>query len=60
VDRLHDERVKAGLTQEDVADWMGTTQSAVSEWEAGRTHPGVGFIDRWASLFGLHLDFMED
>lgn len=57
--RLTDERLKAGLTQADVAEWMGTTQSAISDWESGHVHPGVGFIAKWGELFGLHLDWAE-
>lgn len=59
VDRLRDERIEAGLTQDDVAEYLGTSQSAISEWERHLAHPGVGYVDRWAGLFGLQLDFVE-
>lgn len=41
-------RRRAGLTQREVADRMGTTQSAVSRVEAGRATPTLGFVDRYA------------
>lgn len=59
IDRLHQERVAAGVTQTDVAAWLGVSPSMVSEWEAGIVHPGVGTIVDWAELFGLRLDFVD-
>lgn len=46
-------RRRAGLTQAALAARIGTTQSAVSRAEAGRTMPSLRFIDRVASATGV-------
>ena len=45
-------RRQAGLTQRDVAERMGTTQSAVSRVESGRAQPTTEFLDRYARALG--------
>ena len=48
-------RRRAGLTQAEVADRMGTTQSSISRTEAGRTLPSLDFIDRYARACGVSI-----
>ena len=48
-------RRRAGLTQSDVAELMGTTQSAVSRVEAGRAQPTLDFVERYARAVGTRL-----
>jgi transcriptional regulator with XRE-family HTH domain len=48
-------RRKAGLTQREVAERMGTTQSAVSRVESGRAVPSLEFLDRYARAVGTTL-----
>jgi transcriptional regulator with XRE-family HTH domain len=45
-------RREAGLTQEQVAARMGTTQEAISRIEAGRRLPNVAIVDRYAQAIG--------
>lgn len=45
-------RVGAKLTQTQVAERMGTTQSVVSRAEAGWVEPSLTFIDRYARAVG--------
>lgn len=45
-------RVKAGLTQEQVAKRMGTTQSVIARLEAGSTLPSMKSIYRYAEATG--------
>lgn len=53
-------RKKAGLTQEEVADRMGTKKSAVARLEAsGGSHkhsPSVNTLRRYAAAVGCHLE----
>lgn len=42
-------RMKAGLTQADVAARMGTTQSVVARIESGRGTPSMRTVQRFAS-----------
>jgi predicted transcriptional regulator len=45
-------RVKAGLTQSDVAQRMGTTQSVIARMESGRTLPSLRTLSRYAQAIG--------
>lgn len=50
-------RARAGLTQEDVAESMGTTKSAVSRLEAvGRHSPSVTTLERYARAVGCDVE----
>ena len=49
-------RTRAGLTQEAVADRMGTTKSAVSRLEAAGKHaPSVASLKKYAAAVGCKL-----
>lgn len=49
-------RSRAGLTQDAVADRMGTTKSAVSRLEAAGKHaPSLATLKRYASAVGCEL-----
>lgn len=45
-------RTRAGLTQADVAERMGTTQSAVARIESGQRHPSMRTVQRYAHALG--------
>ena len=49
---LSDARMRAGKTQAELAEAMGTTQPAIARAEAGYRMPTLGFIDRWAQATG--------
>lgn len=49
-------RAKAGLTQDAVAERMGTTKSAISRLEAaGRHAPSLATLKRYAAAVGCEL-----
>jgi DNA-binding XRE family transcriptional regulator len=49
-------RTRAGLTQDAVADIMGTTKSAVSRLEAAGKHaPSIATLKRYAQAVGCGL-----
>ena len=48
-------RVKAGLTQEQLAQRMETTQSVIARLESGRTRPSTQTLERLASATGTRL-----
>jgi ribosome-binding protein aMBF1 (putative translation factor) len=50
-----DVRNRAGLTQEELARKMGTTQPAVARLESGRTHPSMRTLERLAEATGSRL-----
>jgi DNA-binding XRE family transcriptional regulator len=50
-------RIGAGLTQEEVAESMGTTKSAVSRLEAAGKHsPSVSTLKKYAAAVGCSLE----
>lgn len=48
-------RSEAGLTQEALAERMGTTQSAIARLEGGRVSPSVATLRRYAAAVGKRL-----
>lgn len=53
-------RSKAGLTQEEMAKRMGTTQSAVARLESGLAKgkwPSMNSLQRYAKALGKRLEF---
>lgn len=45
-------RARAGLTQEEVAARMGTTQSTVARLESGKRPPSLRTVQRYAQAVG--------
>ena len=45
-------RTQAGLTQADVAERMGTTQSTVARLEGGKAAPSLRSLQRYAQAVG--------
>jgi len=48
-------RTQAGLTQAQLADRMGTTQSAVARLESGRARPSTATLEKVAKATGTRL-----
>ena len=48
-------RVTAGLTQEQLAQRMDTTQSVIARLEGGRTRPSTQTLERLAAATGTRL-----
>ena len=48
-------RGRAGLTQQQVAERMHTTQSNIARLEAGRTTPSTRTLERFAKAIGVRL-----
>lgn len=47
-------RVRAGLSQSEVAERMGTTQSVVARLESGKRPPSMRTVERFAQAVGGH------
>lgn len=52
------ERVKAKLTQDDLAEKLGVTRASIMRWEAGDTPLKVSLLVAMADLFGCSLDYL--
>lgn len=48
-------RVQADLTQEQVAERMGTTQAVIARLESGRVKPSTRTLERFAKATGMRL-----
>lgn len=55
-DLVHEARRRAGLTQRELAERAGTTQSAVARWESGRSEPAFATVVRLVRLCGFVMD----
>lgn len=56
IDQLIQARTRAGLTQDAVAERMGTTKSAVSRLEAAGKHtPSLSTLQRYAQAVGCDV-----
>lgn len=55
-DLVREARKRAGLTQRELAERSGTTQSAVARLESGRTSPSFDLVLRLVRACGLRLD----
>lgn len=52
---LIEARTRAGLTQQDLAQRMHTTQSAIARMESGTRLPSLNTLKRFAQATGTHL-----
>lgn len=61
VEALLKARAKAKLTQVEIAERMGTTQSAVARLEAGRGSPSIATLRKYAEATGtqLRIEFVK-
>ncbi len=55
-DLIVEARRRAGLTQRELAERAGTTQSSIARWESGRSEPSFGNVVRLLRLCGFVLD----
>lgn len=61
IQAMIDVRRKKDLTQKQLAEKLGTTQSAISRLEKGNINPTIGFMHKLADALGSRLDirFLE-
>ena len=53
---LIENRHKRGITQEELAEYIGVSKAAVSKWEIGMTYPDISLLPRLASYFNISID----
>lgn len=53
---IKDLRLKKGITQSELASLCGVHQTAVSQWEKGRTLPDKSALLKLSDIFGVSLD----
>lgn len=56
-DKLKALRKAKGLTQQQVADAIGTTRATIGGYEIGRRSPRLPELEKIAALYGVGLDY---
>ncbi len=55
-EKLQELRKRKGLTQEELAERLYVSRSAVSKWESGRGYPNIVSLKAIATLFSVTID----
>lgn len=53
---IYEKRKEKGLTQTELADFVGVSKSSVSKWETGKSYPDITFLPVLASCFNITVD----
>ena len=56
--RIKELREEKELTQKALAEQLNTTNSAVCDWEKGRTQPDLEMLAKLACLFEVSTDYL--
>ena len=51
-------RVNARLSQKELADILGVSNTTVGNWEAGTTEPSLSQLRKISELSGIPMDFI--
>ena len=54
--KLQELRKKKGLTQEELAEQLYVSRTAISKWESGRGYPNIDSLKAIATFFGITID----
>ena len=49
-------RKEKGWTQEELGEYLGVSNQAVSKWELGMTMPDIMLLPILADVFGIYID----
>ena len=52
-------RVNAGLTQKELAEKCGVSESTVLNWESGRSLPNVRKLNALETALGISLNYLR-
>lgn len=55
-EKLQELRKRKGLTQEELAEALFVSRTAVSKWESGRGYPNIDSLKAIAKFFGVTID----
>lgn len=49
-------RREKGLTQDELATYIGVSKASVSKWETGQSYPDIALLPKLATYFGISID----
>lgn len=49
-------RKEKGITQDELAAYIGVTKASVSKWETGQSYPDITFLPQLAAYFNISID----
>ena len=55
-EKLQELRKRRGLTQEELAQALCVSRTAISKWESGRGYPGIDSLKAIAAFFAVSID----
>lgn len=55
-EKLQELRKKRGLTQEELADALYVSRTAISKWESGRGYPSIDSLKEISKFFSVSID----
>ena len=55
-EKLQELRKQKGLTQEELAEYLYVSRTAISKWESGRGYPNIDFLKAIAKFFEVTID----
>ncbi|KAA8996235.1 helix-turn-helix domain-containing protein [Paenibacillus spiritus] len=53
-------RKEKGITQEELAAYIGVSKASVSKWEIGQSYPDITFLPQLAAYFNISIDELLD
>ena len=53
---ISNKRRAKGLTQDQVASYIGVSKASVSKWETGQSYPDITFLPQLAAYFNISID----
>lgn len=56
--RIKELRIENKLSQSQLAEKLGTTNSTICDWERGRTEPDIEMLKKLASFFSVSTDYI--
>jgi transcriptional regulator with XRE-family HTH domain len=57
---LVNKRKEKGITQDELANYLGVSKASVSKWETGQSYPDVTFLPQLAAYFNISIDELID
>jgi transcriptional regulator with XRE-family HTH domain len=54
--KITTKRKEKGITQDELASYIGISKASVSKWETGQSYPDITFLPQLAAYFNISMD----